>query len=60
MPFESAPQAQILEAKYCEGCGAIRLRPAATSLQYCRRCAQRLGELPSSAPAAPRQEGRRP
>ena len=34
-----------LEPKYCEGCGAIRLRPAGSAAIYCERCTQRWAEM---------------
>lgn len=40
-----------LEPKYCEGCGAIRLRPAGSQAIYCARCALRLAEM-APAPSA--------
>ena len=39
-----------LEPKYCEGCGAIRLRPAGSAAVYCERCARRWAEM-APAPA---------
>ena len=44
-----------LEPKYCEGCGAIRLRPAGSQAIYCERCARRWAEM---APAVPAASGR--
>ena len=53
---ESSPTFLVtLEPKYCEGCGAIRLRPAGSQVVYCERCALRLAEM---APAAPAGAGR--
>ena len=44
-----------LEPKYCEGCGAIRLRPAGSQAIYCERCARRWAEMaPASAGASGR------
>ena len=39
-----------LEPKYCEGCGAIRVRPAGSAAVYCERCARRWAEM-APAPA---------
>ena len=48
---ESSPVLFVtLEPKYCEGCGAIRLRPAGSDAVYCERCALRLAEM-APAPA---------
>lgn len=53
---ESSPSFLVtLEPKYCEGCGAIRLRPAGSDAVYCERCAIRLAEM---APAPPAGAGR--
>ena len=41
----------ILEPKYCEGCGAIRLRPAGSPAIYCERCALRWAEMAPPASA---------
>lgn len=50
---ESAPTHPItLEPKYCEACGAIRLRPSGSEAIYCERCALRLAEM------APAKAGR--
>ena len=40
----------ILEPKYCEGCGAIRLRPMGSEAIYCERCALRLAEIAPPRP----------
>ena len=32
-----------LEVKYCEGCGALGLRPAGSCQVYCRVCVQTIG-----------------
>lgn len=50
---ESSPTLLItLEPKYCEGCGAIRVRPAGSQAVYCERCAIRLAEMAPAPPAA--------
>jgi hypothetical protein len=50
---ESSPALPLtLEPKYCEGCGAIRLRPSGSEVIYCERCARRLAEI--ARPAARR------
>lgn len=50
---ESSPALFItLEPKYCEGCGAIRLRPAGSDAVYCERCARRWAEMAPAPPAA--------
>ncbi|MGH9581049.1 MAG: hypothetical protein ACRD2R_08650, partial [Terriglobales bacterium] len=59
MTLDSAPRSSVFEAKYCEGCGAIRLRPAATTLAYCRDCLRRLGDLPQPSHPPAADEGRR-
>lgn len=46
-----------LEPKYCEGCGAIRLRPKGSPAIYCERCAARWAEMPPP-PASSRRAGR--
>jgi len=33
-----------LELKYCEGCGALCLRPAVQKKPYCTRCEARLAQ----------------
>ena len=49
---ESSPAVLFtLEPKYCEGCGAIRLRPAGSDAVYCERCALRLAEMAPPAGA---------
>jgi hypothetical protein len=55
---ESSPIVLItLEPKYCEGCGAIRLRPAGSAAVYCERCARRWAEM-APAPASSGAAGR--
>ena len=49
---DSSPLLVTLEPKYCEGCGAIRLRPAGSAAIYCARCAERLAEMAPAPPAA--------
>ena len=54
---ESSPVLLTLEPKYCEGCGAIRLRLAGSAAVYCERCARRWAEMapaPSSSAGAGR------
>jgi uncharacterized paraquat-inducible protein A len=34
-----------LELKYCEGCGALTLRPSTSSEIYCPRCAKKFAEI---------------
>jgi len=50
---ESSPAPFItLQPKYCEGCGAIRLRPAGSDAVYCEACARRWAEMAPGPPAA--------
>ena len=56
---ESSPVPFLtLEPKYCEGCGAIRLRPKGSEAIYCERCARRWAEM-APAPASSDAAGRR-
>jgi hypothetical protein len=54
--MESRTELVVLEAKYCEGCGALCLRPAGTKMTYCQRCTRRMEEMAS----AKREQGGRP
>ena len=38
-----------LELKYCERCGALRLRPSGGGQIYCVVCAQKMAELPPTS-----------
>lgn len=38
-----------LELKYCERCGALRLRPTGGEQIYCVVCARAMAELPSTS-----------
>jgi hypothetical protein len=38
-----------LELKYCERCGALRLRPAGGEEIYCVACARQMAELPPAS-----------
>jgi hypothetical protein len=52
---ESSPISLVsLEPKYCEGCGAIRLRPSGSEAIYCERCARRWAEMAPPSAAAGR------
>ena len=46
-----------VELKYCEACGALRLRPHGSKTPYCGRCAKVMAEL-ARARRAP-MEGKR-
>ncbi len=52
------------ELKYCERCGSLRLRRAASSHTYCQSCEQALFNLPRPGEALlskiPRRKGRPP
>jgi hypothetical protein len=47
-------QPSTYELKYCERCGSLRLRPAASAETYCQPCGQMLANysLPNHAPRA--------
>ena len=47
-------QLSTYELKYCEHCGSLRLRPAASAETYCEPCGQMLANysLPHHAPRA--------
>jgi len=45
MQESSSAPLLTLEPKYCEACGAIRLRPSGSEAIYCERCARRLAEI---------------
>jgi len=59
--------ANRVELKYCEGCGALRVRPASdqttsTSTNepiYCASCARVLAPRPKRRAASPENEGGR-
>jgi uncharacterized paraquat-inducible protein A len=51
---EETQAEQKVELKYCEGCGALTLRPAASAQIYCPGCARKLAEV-----ARPDEAGRR-
>ena len=38
-----------LELKYCERCGALRLRPVGGEEVYCADCAREMAELPPAS-----------
>ena len=38
-------QSVVLEPKYCEGCGALGLRPRGQDIAFCQRCRARQQEL---------------
>jgi ribosomal protein L37AE/L43A len=45
-PKEPKPETNSrLELKYCEGCGALTLRPSSSSEIYCSRCAKKFAEI---------------
>jgi len=46
-----------VELKYCEACGALRLRHHGSKTPYCARCAKVMAELASSTRTA--MEGKR-
>ena len=54
--MESRTEVEVLEAKYCEGCGALCMRPRGSKVTYCKSCSRRMAELPSST----REPGGRP
>jgi len=47
-----------MELKYCEACGALRLRPHGSNAPYCGRCAKVMAELSRTVPTKP-AEGKR-
>ncbi len=54
--MESRTEVEVLEMKYCEGCGALCLRPSGSNEAYCKSCSRRMAELPCST----REPGGRP
>lgn len=48
-----------VELKYCEACGALRLRASSNRSAYCRRCEKIMGGL-ARADQHKAAEGRRP
>ena len=48
-----------VELKYCEACGALRLRPHGSNAPYCGRCAKVMAEQSRTVRAKP-AEGERP
>ncbi len=46
--MDSRTEVVVLEAKYCEGCGALCLRPSGTKVAYCKGCSLRMAEMASS------------
>jgi hypothetical protein len=49
--MESRTEVVVLEVKYCEGCGALCLRPWGTKVTYCKGCSLRMAEMASSTRA---------
>jgi hypothetical protein len=47
-----------MELKYCEACGALRLRPHGSSTPYCGGCAKVMAELSRTVRTKP-AEGKR-
>lgn len=48
-----------MELKYCQGCGALRLRRCGNNGAYCMRCERVMAGMPRPDRAKP-TEGRRP
>jgi hypothetical protein len=48
-----------VELKYCEACGALRLRPRGSNTPYCRHCEEIMAGLSRAAGKKP-AEGERP
>jgi len=47
-----------MELKYCEACGALRLRPHGSEAPYCGRCARVMAEMSCTVRTKP-AEGKR-
>ena len=41
-----------VELKYCEACGALRLRPRGSKAPYCGRCAKIMAQLANTTRTA--------
>lgn len=59
---EQQQKDERLELKYCEGCGALTLRPSPSAEIYCPRCAKKFVEIARRREAGRRaaQERKRP
>jgi len=47
-----------MELKYCEACGALRLRPHGSNAPYCGRCARVMTELSRTVRTKPAEAKR--
>ena len=47
-----------MELKYCEACGALRLRPQGSNTPYCGNCAKVMAQLSRARRTKPAEEKR--